>query len=137
LNFSLCRNFFSRLFTCRIASCMHWEDEFRCISMIFGKFNVILVVFCYENILEPVSEMGAFFERIVYYSTARLAAEQSETKFPAVSRCHSDMSILVFCVSPTNITRDMCIPMLTSLGICVSPAIWRSCSAYHPTFPHH
>jgi hypothetical protein len=30
----------------RIASCMHWEDEFRCISMIFGKFNVILVVFC-------------------------------------------------------------------------------------------
>jgi hypothetical protein len=38
--------FFSRLFTCRIASCMHWGDEFRCISMIFGKFNVILVVFC-------------------------------------------------------------------------------------------
>jgi hypothetical protein len=29
--------------------------------------------------------MRAFFERIVYYSTARLAAEQSETKFPAVS----------------------------------------------------
>ena len=53
--------FFSRSFTCRIASCMHWEDEFRCISMIFGKFNVILVVFCYENILEPVSEMRAFF----------------------------------------------------------------------------
>ena len=52
-------------------------------------------------------------------------------------RCHSDMSIPVFCVSPTNITRDMCILMLTSLGICVSPAIWRSCYAYHPTFPHH
>jgi predicted membrane channel-forming protein YqfA (hemolysin III family) len=78
--------FFSRLFTCRIASYMHWEDEFRCISMIFGKFIVILVVFCLWNILEPVSEMRAFFERIVYYSTARLAAEQSETKFPAVSR---------------------------------------------------
>ena len=61
---------------------MHWEDEFRCISMIFGKINVILVVFCLGNILEPVSEMRAFFERIVYYSTARLAAEQSETKFP-------------------------------------------------------
>ena len=30
--------------------------------------------------------MRAFFERIVYYSTARLAAEQSEIKFPAVSR---------------------------------------------------
>ena len=27
--------FFPRLFTCRIASCIHWEDEFRCISMIF------------------------------------------------------------------------------------------------------
>jgi hypothetical protein len=36
--------------------------------------------------VEPVSEMRAFFERIVYYSAARLAAEQSETKFPAVSR---------------------------------------------------
>ena len=47
LNFSLCRNcFFSRLFASHIASCMHWEDEFRCISLIFGKFNVILVVFC-------------------------------------------------------------------------------------------
>jgi hypothetical protein len=67
-------------------SFMHWEDEFRCISMIFGKFNVILVVFCLWNILEPVSEMRTFFERIVYYSTARLAAKQSETKFPAVSR---------------------------------------------------
>jgi hypothetical protein len=65
---------------------MHWEDEFRCISMIFGKFNVIWWFSAYENILEPVSEMRAFFERIVYYSTARLAAEQSETKFPAVSR---------------------------------------------------
>jgi hypothetical protein len=42
LNFSLKMSclFFSRLFTCRIASCMYWEDEFRCISMIF---NVILV----------------------------------------------------------------------------------------------
>ena len=38
--------FFLVLFTCRVASYMHWEDEFRCISMIFGKFNVILVVFC-------------------------------------------------------------------------------------------
>ena len=36
-------------------------------------------------------------------------------------RFHSDMSIPVFSVSPTNITRDMCIPMLTSLGICVYP----------------
>jgi hypothetical protein len=78
--------FFSRLFTCRIASYMHWEDEFRCISMIFGKINVILVVFCLRNILEPVSKMRTFFEQIVYYSTARLAAVQSETKFPAVSR---------------------------------------------------
>jgi hypothetical protein len=39
-----------------------------------------------QNILEPVSEMRAFFERIVYYSPAWPAAEQSETKFPAVSR---------------------------------------------------
>jgi hypothetical protein len=62
---------------------MHWEDDFRCISMTFGKCNVILVVFCLWNILEPVSEMRAFFERIVYYSTARLAAEQAETTFPA------------------------------------------------------
>jgi hypothetical protein len=44
--FFLPKLFFSRLFTCRIASYMHWEDEFRCISMIFGKINVILVVFC-------------------------------------------------------------------------------------------
>ena len=39
VEFSLCRNFFSRSFTCRIVSCTHWEDEFRCISLIFGKFN--------------------------------------------------------------------------------------------------
>ena len=43
-------------------SFIFWEGEFRCISMIFGKFNVIWWFSGYENILEPVSEMRAFFE---------------------------------------------------------------------------
>ena len=60
---------------------MHWEYEFRCSSLILRKFTVIVWFFAYGKILEPVSEMHTFLERTVYYSN-----QQSETKFPAVSR---------------------------------------------------
>ena len=45
---------------------MHWEDEFRCSLMIWGKFNAIFKFWwfsAHENILEPVSEMRAIFEQ--------------------------------------------------------------------------
>ena len=47
----------------------------------------------YKNILEPVSEMRAFFERIVYYSTARLAAG---VKTNALIGCHFRTIVLGF-----------------------------------------
>ena len=64
--------------------------------------------------------MSAFFERIVYYSTARLVAEQSETKFPAVAGVkranrvllHPETKFALFTATETQQTKMKVIGML-------------------------